>query len=459
MHCRRLRRWGTFSSWLALLVVAVGPAAAHGASLGGSRETVSIPAWLFLLTGGAAIGASFLLASLVTDRGLIRAIHGWRRTIPVPGERLLNGVLGLVGVFGLVFVLVVGFLGPQRGEFNAAVLLVWVGWWAGFTATTYLVGSTWRALNPWRTIAERLPSLDRSYPERLGAWPSVAGLLGLVWLEVVSPVADAPGVLATVVAGYSVFTLAGALAYSPEIWFETVDPISRVFRYYGRLAPFAREDGEIRLRIPGTALSETRLVDGLDEVGFVIALVWVTTYDGFVATPTWRSLADPLVSAGMPALVLYLLVLLAGFGLFLAVFVLGARYSRRLAGTYLTVAELTRQFAPPLLAIAAGYHLAHYLGYFLTQAPILAVTATTPLTLNVPWFVVSLPGWFGAISLASVLLGHILAIWAAHATAFDLFPGRLQAIRSQYPYTAVMVVYTMTSLWIVSQPTIKPPYV
>jgi len=459
MYCRRLRRWGTLSSWLALLVVAVGPAAAHGASLDSSRETIAIPAWLFLLTGGAAIGASFLLASLVTDRALIDAIHGWRRTVPVPGEHLLRGFLQLVGVVGLSFVLVVGFLGPELGNANAAVLLVWVGWWAGFTATTYLVGSTWPALNPWRTIAELLPSLNRSYPERLGAWPSVAGLLGLVWLEVVSPVADAPGVLATVVAGYTVFTLVGALAYGPETWFETVDPISRVFRYYGRLAPIAREDGQIRLRLPGTALSETRLVDGLDEVGFVIALVWVTTYDGFVATPTWRSLADPLVSAGVPALVLYLLVLLAGFGLFLGVFVLGARYSRRLAGTYLSVAELTRQFAPPLLAIAAGYHLAHYLGYFLTLAPSLATTAATPLTLLETVPVLALPGWFDGVALASVLLGHILAIWAAHATAFDLFPGRLQAIRSQYPYTAVMVVYTMSSLWIVSQPTIAPPYV
>ena len=431
MHSRRGRRWGTLASWLALLVVAVGPAVAHGASLGGSRETVSIPAWLFLLTGGAAIGASFLLASLVTDRALIDAIHGWRRPLPIPGERLLRGLLQLVGVVGLGFVLVVGFLGPDLGTANAAVLLVWVGWWAGFTATTYLVGSTWEALNPWRTIADRLPSLDRPYPERLGAWPSVAGLLGLVWLEVVSPVADAPGVLATVVAGYTVVTLTGALAYGSETWFETVDPISRVFRYYGRLAPLAREDGQIRVRLPGTALSETRLVDGRDEVAFVIALVWVTTYDGFVATPTWRSLADPFVATGVPPLALYLLVLLAGFGLFFGVYTLGARYSRRLAGTYLSAAELTRRFAPPLLAIAAGYHLAHYLGYFLTLAPSLAATATTPLTLLDTVPVLALPGWFDGVALASVLLGHILAIWAAHATAFDLFPGRLQAIRSQ----------------------------
>ena len=46
----------------------------------------------------------------------------------------------------------------------------------------------------------------------------------------------------------------------------------------------------------------------------------------------------------------------------------------------------------------------------------------------------------------------------AHATAYDLFPGRMQAIRSQYPLTAVMIFYTMTSLLIVSQPAIAPPF-
>jgi len=57
-----------------------------------------------------------------------------------------------------------------------------------------------------------------------------------------------------------------------------------------------------------------------------------------------------------------------------------------------------------------------------------------------------------------VLLGHLVAIWVAHATAFEVFPGRLQAIRSQYPVVLVMVGYTMLSLWIVSQPSVQPPY-
>ena len=69
-----------------------------------------------------------------------------------------------------------------------------------------------------------------------------------------------------------------------------------------------------------------------------------------------------------------------------------------------------------------------------------------------------LPAWFGGLELAFVLLGHLLAIWIAHAIAYELFPSRMQAIKSQYSLTAVMILYTVTSLYIVSQPAIEPPY-
>ncbi|MFC6726217.1 hypothetical protein ACFQE1_17980, partial [Halobium palmae] len=67
-------------------------------------------------------------------------------------------------------------------------------------------------------------------------------------------------------------------------------------------------------------------------------------------------------------------------------------------------------------------------------------------------------GWFGGVELAAVLVGHLVAVWVAHATAFDVFPSRMQAVRSQYGVTLVMVLYTMTSLWIVSQPYAAPPF-
>ena len=399
------------------------PVAAHGGSLGASaRESLAVPTWLFLLTGGGAVGGSFLLASFVTDRAFIARIHGWRATTDVPLRRVAAALVQLVGVLGLGAILVVGYLGPPDALGNLAILLVWVGWWAGFTVTTYLVGNAWPLLNPWRTLSNRLPSLNGTYPTRLGAWPSVAGLLVLIWLEVVSPLADDPRLLAAVVAGYSVLTLAGAVAVGPDRWFGSVDPVARVFRYYGRVAPLSWDGAGDRLsvRLPGTALTESRLVDGFDEVAFVVALLWVTTYDGFVSTPAWTDIATVLVGVGVPAWVLYPATLLVGYALFLSVFRLAVRLSRR---------------SPALLS---------------------AVTA--PLAAPATVQVLQVPGWFGGVSMALVLLGHLLAIWVAHATAYDVFPGRLQAVRSQYPLAGVMVCYTVASLWIITQPTVTPPF-
>jgi hypothetical protein len=464
LHRVALRAGAVGVTLVATLLVALvagalfaGPAAAHAGGLSGARESLAIPTWLFLLTGGSVVGASFLLASFVTDRAFVRAVHGWRRVASVPAERLVVAGVRTLGVGGLVAVVIAGLLGPASATANLAVLLVWVGWWAGFTISAYLLGDSWPVLNPWRTLAERLPSLGYEYPERCGAWPGAGALLGLIWLEVVSPLADDPRLLAGVVLAYTTLTLAGAALFGSGTWFDRGDPISRVFRCYGAVAPIAHDGDRLRLRLPGTGLVETRL--GTGEVAFVVALLWGTTYDGLVTTPGWRDAATALVGSGVPAPVLYPAALFAGFGLFVGVYRLAVRRGRAAAETYRPTSEIARRFAPSLLAIAAGYHLAHYLGYFLSLAPTLIAVAGAPLSPPAATPMLALPGWFGGVALAAVLAGHLLAIWVAHAIAYELFPSRLQAVRSQYALTAAMVFYTAVSLWVVVQPEGAPPYV
>ena len=438
--------------------LASGRAMAHGGSLrGASTESLSVPLWLFLLTGGGVVSASFVLASFVTDRTFLAAIHGWRRRLATFDDRLAL-VARVVGLVALAAIVLAGLFGPATPERNLAILLVWVGWWAGFTSSTYLVGNAWPALNPWRTLSDLLPSLGGDYPERLGAWPSVVGLLALVWLEVVSPLASDPELLATVVLVYTAVTLAGAAAFGTDRWFRTVDPVARVFRYYGRVAPVRRTDSGFEVTLPGARLVEQKLVTGTDEVAFVIALLWVTTYDGLVATGLWADAIAPVVETGLPPRAVYLAALLGGYALFLGVYWLATTLSRRRADTYLTSGAIARRFAPSLLPIAAGYHLAHYLGYFLALSPALFGALSNPTNPPTPVMLV-LPSWFGGLEMAFVLLGHLLAVWVAHTTAYRVFPGRLQAVRSQYALVAVMILYTMTSMWIVSQPSLEPPYV
>lgn len=455
----RVRLAALLGVGLLALVVAAGPGAAHA---GGLRDRAAggldVPQWLFLATGGGAVGASFLLASFVTDRAFVRSLHEWGRMLPSPGRAV--ELLGrATGVLLLAVTVFVGYAGPADAPRNFAVLFVWVGWWGGYVASTYLVGNTWPVLNPFRTVAELLPSLDLSYPERLGAWPSVAGLLLLVWTEVVTPMAADPVVLSTVILGYGVAAVAGAVVFGPDRWFSTVDPVSRALAYYGRVAPLERTPDGVRFRLPGMALSEPRLVAGRDEVAFVVCLLYVTTYDGFITTGLWASAARRAVDLGLPPLVVYLAAYLGGFALFLAAYWWAVDVARRFSGTYLTRDVLARRFAPSLLAIAAGYHLAHNLGVFLSLLPSLAAVGANPLAPpHHPPVLSTLPGWIGGVEMMLVLLGHFAAVWVAHAAAYDLLPGRLEAVKSQYGVTAVMVFYTMVSLWIVTQPLVEPPF-
>jgi len=68
----------------------------------------------------------------------------------------------------------------------------------------------------------------------------------------------------------------------------------------------------------------------------------------------------------------------AGFLVFYWVYRLAVGASRDLSEAHVSRAELAYRFAPPLLAIAAGYHLAHYLGYFLRLFPGWSSRSSTP---------------------------------------------------------------------------------
>ncbi len=438
------------------------PAAAHVGSLGGLMAPVAVPTWLTILTGGIIVGVSFMFTSLLTDHAAIRAINGWRLLLSPPAavRRVLRITVQGLSVGVLLVVIASGFLGPQSSTSNFAILFVWAGWWAGYTMSVYLVGNTWGWCNPWQALASLAPRTGfRIYPARLGAWPSVVALLGLVWLEVISPVASDPQLLAAVIVGYSVLTLAGAVVYGADTWFEHVDPIARVFRCYGRIAPLQRTESGVAFKLPTAALAAQAGDLKPDDTAFIIALLWVTTYDGFISTPLWGDLLRPLVAAGVPPLAVYFATIVAGFALFLSVFRFAARRARRSGRTYITPRFIEGWFAPALLPIAAGYHLAHFLGFYITLSPALQTAALQPFSQPTDVLVLILPSWFSLVQLGFVLVGHLLAVWTAHALAFDLFPGKLKPIRSQYPFVVVMIFYTMTSLWILTQPFTTPPFV
>ena len=63
--------------------------------------------------------------------------------------------------------------------------------------------------------------------------------------------------------------------------------------------------------------------------------------------------------------------------------------------------------------------------------------------------------WYLQIGL--IVIGHILAVLISHLLALNTYKNEKGAILSQYPITLLMVIYTIFSLWLLSQPIVIAP--
>ena len=60
--------------------------------------------------------------------------------------------------------------------------------------------------------------------------------------------------------------------------------------------------------------------------------------------------------------------------------------------------------------------------------------------------------WY--LQIALIVVGHVIAVYLAHLVAVRLFGDSRRALWSQLPMLALMILYTIFSLWIISQPII-----
>ena len=147
--------------------------------------------------------------------------------------------------------------------------------------------------------------------------------------------------------------------------------------------------------------------------------------------------------------------------LFFGVFALTAKAMALMARGGPPTLELVRTFAYSLLPIAIAYHVAHFFSFLAIQGQRMASLVSDPFgrgwdlfgtaDVDIDITVVS-ARLVWTVSVTAIVLGHVVAVFVAHAYARDAFATRLAAVRSQYPMLLLMVGYTMASLWIVAQP-------
>jgi hypothetical protein len=482
------------------------PAQAHGF---GQSYDLPLPLWLYLYGAGAAVLASFVPISLFAGKrkpgegapylyprfnllivGFLHAVLT-SRTLLI-GLRLLS-----VGLFLLI--LLTGLLGRQNADANFAPTFVWIIWWVGLSIFTAFVGNVWAFVNPWKVLFEWADALVRRlgarnglelrepYPASWGLWPAVALYVVFVWVENVFPGSSTPVYIAVLVLTYSVLVWGGMVVYGKETWLRRGEVFSVFFGLLARFAPtevrvrdpelcrvcsdacgtvekdcvncyecFARaapEDRELNLRPPAVGLSRPEPVPP-GGVFFVIVVLAGVAFDGLLETPLWNEVRRDL---SLPQVVGLLALPLVFFAAYLGFVKLSQLSGRGTGG----LRQYAAAFVYSLVPIAVAYQVAHYYTLLLVQGQGIIRHVSDPFGWGWDLFGTagynSDPGMVGAAfvwysQVALIVAGHVVAVYLAHLVALRLFEDSGQALRSQFPMLALMILYTVFSLWIISQP-------
>ena len=489
---------------LALLSVpaSAGPALAHGF---GESYNLPVPLWLYLYGAAAAVVLSFVPLAMFADKERDAAAYRYPRFDLFrirPLRALLNArplVTGLRLLSVALFALVIfaGLFGEQGG-YNVAPVFVWVIWWVGFGFFVAFVGNVWPLVNPWKILFEWADALSRRlglkaglelrepYPASLGVWPAVVLYLAFVWVENVLSGAAVPGYIAMFALAYTTITLYGMAFFGKETWLRRGEAFSVFFDLLGRFAPtevrtrnaelcqecdgcdaghgqgcvncygcFARaapEERELNLRplAVGLGRPEPAAPGG---VAFVVLVLAGVTYDGLLETPLWVEVVRLTPVNQTLGLVLVAAVFLGAY--------LGFVGLSRVMGGGTGFWRFAAAYAFSLVPIAVAYQVAHYYTLLLVQGQAIVGYASDPFGWG--WNLFGTAGfrpsygivgagfvWYSQVLL--IVAGHVVAVYLAHLISLRLLRDPKRALLSQVPMLLLMVLYTVSSLWILAQP-------
>ena len=447
----------------------------------GPRYDLPIERALYLYAAGGVVFLSFVLVVLFAgERVGDKAISYPRRAVPwllpaarSPWPRIAGGTIGVVA---LVASVISGFFGPTNNFYNPAEYIVWIFFWAMTVILSGLVGNLWYLLNPWTALFDLIARVVHVRPRRrlpnVGVWPAAAAYFAFACLELTSGMASRPFAVATSALVYTVVTLAGMLWFGRDEWLGHCEAFTVLFSVVARFGPVETERDEtgaikaVFLRPWGFGLLKAPPT-GWDWVFFVILMLSTLAFDGVSATPAWQDFTVALKPFWLPlgAFGLFLertfglILLTVGFLLIFIAFMEGVIY---LGQRKVDVKATVSTFALTLVPIALVYNAAHNYSYILVNSQYFIPLLDDPLGKGwhlLPALASFKPNfglaqastvWYADIVL--IVLGHIIAVFLSHLRAGERFRTAQRALLSQYPMLVLMVMYTMTSLWILSQP-------
>jgi hypothetical protein len=281
-----------------------------------------------------------------------------------------------------------------------------------------------------------------------------------------------PWIVALAALAYTCLTLAGMILFGRDEWLEHCDAFTVLFGIVSRFGPVEAERdaagriSALHLRPWGVGLLQP-VAAGWDRVLFVILTLSTLAFDGIIATPPWQDFNVAIESLWVPSGALgFFVVRTLGLVLltigFLLVFIAFMQLVMYFGTRKVDVKATVTAFAYTLIPIALVYNAAHNYSYVTLQSQALIPLLNDPLTKGwnlfpavahyQPSFAITQAStvWFAQIIL--IVLGHVVAVYLSHPRAGERFRSAERALLSQYPMLVLMVMYTVTSLWILAQP-------
>ncbi len=452
-------------------VAAFIPSLAH-AHPSGRGFVLLLPTGYYFAGGVTAVVASFLVLAFLPGDATAR-LSAWRvrlRSFP-DGLRIATSLLSLAIFLGLI---AAGFLGSRDPLSNPLPLVLWTILWIGLTLVQGTIGDVWRWIDPWYGAWRIVGLVRRSnapvmrLPDRVGYWPAVVGFFAFAWFELIDPAPDDPARLAWVLTVYLPVHLVGMVLFGHDAWSRRGEPISAAYRLLAQFALVGRDrGGRSVVAVPGSRIADA---DPLPPSGVALLLLALASvsFDGLSRTFFWidRIGFNPLEFPGRTAVMTANSLGLAGSFLLLGTaFALCVLVGEWLAGQrrlFPAAGLLVWSIVP----IALAYHVAHYLAAFLVYAQYALVAASDPFSFG--WNLFGTAGLHVAPGVVmgqesawmmwnaqagAIIVGHVLAVLAAHGIALRLHATPEQASISQLPLTLLMVGYTVLGLWLLATPT------
>ena len=441
---------------LAALAVLLTPGLAFACALPPS-VILTLPTGHYITAAALTVALTALMGAAAHRLPVMAPRLVWERRVLLPAT--LTSYLSFLAFLALVFV---GLYGERDPMHNLMTLVFWTGVWIVVPLGSMLIGNLWRPLNPWtgpvriaRTLLGRTGGIGL---HRLGHWPAVLGYAGFVWFQMVSLYPDDPAVLARLALAYwlAIFVLA---VLEGEDWLDQGEFLTLLFTLIAKVSPLWHETGRNRTRLmrgwPGTQVLAMPPLSP-SAVVFVSLALAALTFDGLVETFWWQGLIgeNPLEPTGHSAVMWentggLMAIWVLTLGLVLGAILLG----RRIGGGFATGPVMLS-----FLAIAAGYHAAHYLVMLLTAGQYTLAALNDPMMtgeswLGLPPFFVSfgfltdprvMPLIYG-LQFAAILGAHLLAVLLGLKLA-----GQGARPLAHLPMTVLMVGYTVLGLWLLS---------